>query len=124
MKVERAIRILVVDDEEIVRYVFRNYFAKMGYQMDEACDGVEALEAMKDTAYDFVIVDYRMPRLDGMQLLAEMRDLYPDLPAVIMTGHGSADVLEEARELGAVGGLNKPFRLDELESMLAEHLNT
>lgn len=123
MAKEGSLHILVVDDEEIIRYVFRTYLSKAGYRIDEACDGIEALEALKATTYDFAVVDYRMPRMDGMELLAEMRDLYPDLPVVIMTGHGADDVLNEARELGAVGGLNKPFRLKELDSLMAEHLH-
>ncbi len=111
--------ILIVDDEEIVRETLGEYLKELGCKVDWALDGVTALEAAQQQAYSLVLVDIRMPGMDGLSLLSRLRELRPDLPVAMMTGHGDPSVTEDAESLGAVDLLLKPVRLHDLDALLS-----
>jgi two-component system response regulator AtoC len=108
-------RILCCDDEELVRWSVQAHLKKAGHEVDVAKDGVEALEAVDKGAYDAVILDLKMPRLDGLSVLRRLRETHPQVPIVMITAHGAIDSAIEATRLGARAYLSKPFDLRELQ---------
>ena len=112
------IRVLVVDDEEIVRESLSGWLAQDGYHVETAEDGPSALERMKKERWTVLLVDMKMPGMDGLQVLEQSRQLQPDLVAVIMTAYATVDTAVSAMKLGAYDYLVKPFDPDELSLMM------
>ncbi|MBN1774795.1 MAG: sigma-54-dependent Fis family transcriptional regulator, partial [Deltaproteobacteria bacterium] len=114
--------VLVVDDEPGVRYTLRAILEDQGWTAEEAADGLEALERVRRGGIDLVLTDLRMPRLDGMQLLAELAAL-PGAPrAVVITAHGSERHAVEAMKRGALDYFAKPFDADEIVRVVRRSL--
>jgi CheY-like chemotaxis protein len=111
-------RILVVDDEPSAREVIRESVCLLGYQVEEASDGMEALERFRDGRHDVVITDLSMPRMDGIELTHELHKVDPMVPVLMLTGRSSLDLKAMAWSRGVVEYLSKPFRLSSLESTL------
>ena len=84
----KSLNVIVADDEEIVRKVVVDYLQATGHSVRQAEDGIEALTAIESDQCDLVIADVRMPRMGGVALLTECRQKYPDLPVIVITGHG------------------------------------
>jgi DNA-binding NtrC family response regulator len=111
-------RILIVDDEEIVRQTIGDYLSQAGLVVEVANDGQSGLERIKASDYDLALIDLRMPGIDGITLLREIREVKPDLSVVIITGHGNMEAAIQALRLGAIDFLTKPIKLLELDAML------
>jgi two-component system nitrogen regulation response regulator GlnG len=107
-------RILVVDDEESVRWALRKAMEHAGYRVDLAADGPAGLAAASDPGVDLVLLDVRLPGQDGLELLREIRKRRPDLPVIMMTAYGTLQVAVEAMKLGAYDYIGKPFDTDEV----------
>jgi len=119
-------RILLVDDEEMVRMMIKSVLGFRGYQVTEAGDGIEALEKFKAASppIDLVLMDYHLPRLNGQETLVQIRELDPKVPAVILSGGLHDGIGEEGtRGLEGVGFLHKPFQNDELFRIIRELLD-
>ncbi len=112
--------ILVVDDEPNVRLAYRFTLETEGYTVHEASSGAAALEAMKSGAYELAILDMRMPEMDGLDLLAEMRVRGITTPAVIVTAYGDIPHAVRAMQLGAIDFLQKPLTPEDLRKVVAE----
>jgi CheY-like chemotaxis protein len=108
--------ILVVDDEEAVGYVFERYLAIKGYRVSVAYSGAQALEAFEADRPDLVITDYKMPVMNGDELLRRLRTIEPGLPAVMI----SANPIDVGPTLEGVRFFPKPVSLE----ILVEHLAT
>jgi DNA-binding NtrC family response regulator len=94
-----AIRVLVVDDDQVVRTVVADYLRTRGYEINEAGDGVEALDSIRQAVPDVVVTDLGMPRLDGLGLLRALARSDPDLPAIVLTAHDSVgEMIQAIRE--------------------------
>ncbi len=106
--------ILIVDDEPNVRLVLQTALASAGYAVIEAEDGQAALERLRDTPCSLILLDLRMPKMDGMELLRRLRALGNAIPVVILTAHGSIPDAVEAMKLGAIDFLTKPITPDAL----------
>jgi len=119
MATRKSLKILVVDDEEIVRHTLEEFLTYLGHYADSAEDGLSGLRALENDHYDAAIVDIRMPGLDGISFLSRSRTMWPDLPIIIVTGHGSDETREEAMQAGAFAFLAKPFRFDEIKDVMA-----
>lgn len=113
-------RILVVDDEPNVRLVFRTTLETSGYVVDEAPDGQQAVARLHREPYSLVLLDLRMPVLDGMATLRLMREQSLSTPVVIVTAHGSVPDAVEAMKLGAIDFIQKPVRPEELRRVAAD----
>jgi DNA-binding NtrC family response regulator len=118
----RLHRVLIADDEESLRFVLRELLSREGCQVDEACDGLEAVEKARRDGYDLYLLDLKMPRLDGMAALREIRALYPEALVVMITAFGSQQMAIDALRLGAYDYFTKPFNMDELRVILMRAL--
>jgi DNA-binding NtrC family response regulator len=116
-------RIMVVDDEETICVALAAWLAKEGYSVETAGSGQEALALMENKRCDLYLVDFKMPGMDGMQLLAEIKTRQPDATIIMITAHGSIQSAVEAMKRGAIDYLCKPFDPEEL-SLLLERVGT
>jgi DNA-binding response OmpR family regulator len=118
-------RILVVDDEASIRRTLTQLFARMGYQAAEAASGQEALTQIASQRFDLVILDIRMPDMDGTEVLKAARPIAPDTVFILLTAHGTLDSAIAAIRHGAFDYLVKPSPVQEIvravEAGLAEH---
>ena len=123
---EQALRILIVDDEDIVRETLRDFVREFGHDVDGASDGVAALEAIKacNCNYDLAMVDVQMPGMDGLTFLARCREICPEIQVIMMTGHGDRETWDDAMRLGAADFLIKPIRLVDLNAMFEKTART
>jgi two-component system response regulator AtoC len=117
-KTERKPRVLVVDDEEVVRAGISRVLEKQDLSIHTAADGSEALEIMAEYPVDIVLLDIKMPGLDGIEVLRHVRATYPDTLVIMITGHPTIQSAIECTKLGAINYLVKPFRVDELETLV------
>ena len=117
---ERGLKVLLVDDEEIVHLTLGDYLTDCGHRVDKAVDGAQALRALEAGDHDLIIADVRMPGLDGLTLLARLRETDAVLPVIMITGHGDVDMQDEAVRMGAVGFLLKPIKLLQLDGLIAQ----
>ncbi len=106
--------ILVADDEPAIRRSLREILDFEGYGVEEAEDGEEALQKTKAGGIDLVLLDIKMPRRDGMEVLQALRDAEVGVPVVMISGHGTVETAVEATQLGAVDFLEKPPDLNRL----------
>ena len=107
-------RILLADDDSSVRRVLQYKLQKRGYEVTAVSDGREALEALKTNRYDLVLSDIRMPELDGLALLKELRLVQPQAKVILITAHATVSQAVQAVKLGAFDYITKPFEDEEL----------
>jgi len=118
-------RALVVDDDSTIRYTLRGILEHAGVTVEEAADGVVALEKLDAGPFDLVISDLRMPRMDGFELLKQVRERGPSAPRMIMiTAHGSERHAVEAIKGGAYDYFRKPFEMDEMNAVVGRALES
>jgi len=106
-------RILIADDEDGLRWVLEKGFRGAGYQVTAVKDGTAALRESEAQPFDLILLDIRMPGLDGLTLLGQIREKHPEAQVVIMTAHGTVETAIQAMQRGAYDYLAKPFDLDE-----------
>ena len=107
-------KILLVDDEEEVTRILAKRLGRRGYECATAANGQLALYAMEDTAYHVVIMDVKMPVMDGMSALQKIHRLWPCTQVILLSGHADMQLAVQAMSEGAFGYLMKPVDLDEL----------
>ena len=113
-------RILVVDDEEIARRNLSHVLEREGYRVDCAADGAAALALLAEGEYQLVLTDLRMPGIDGLELLRQTRQRWPDTEVVMITAHANASSAVEAMTSGAFYYVEKPFRLPDVRKIVGE----
>jgi len=107
-------RLLVVDDEANIRAGLRDLLSLKGYHVEEAGSGYEALALLENTTYDLMVLDMRMPGMDGVEVMRRARNMQPDLPIIVLTAHASLESAIAAVKLGAADYLLKPFEVEDL----------
>lgn len=109
-------KILVIEDEASIRRVLKNILAEENedYQVEEAKDGQEGMDKINSTDYDLVLLDIKMPKLDGMEVLEKTTETKPDIPVVMISGHGTIDTAVQAMKIGALDYIEKPPDLNRL----------
>ncbi|WP_321494173.1 response regulator [uncultured Desulfobacter sp.] len=115
----QPIKVLMVDDEKRFRETTRKILERNGFQTILAENGAEALKSL-DQGPDVVILDIRMPGMDGHEVLEKIIEIKPDLPVIMLTGHGEKDSAEQALVLGAFDYLSKPCDIDLLSDKIRE----
>lgn len=120
---DTSLRILVVDDFPTMRRIVRNLLKELGFtNVEEAEDGQQALEALRQGSYGLVISDWNMPNLDGLQMLRQIRASEPlaSLPVLMVTAEAKKENIIAAAQAGASGYVVKPFTAAVLEEKLAK----
>jgi len=106
--------ILIIDDEKSIRKTLTEILSYEGYKIDEAGDGEEGLKKFSEKAYDVVLCDIKMPKLDGIEFLEKSKAVNPDVPVIMISGHGNIDTAVEAVKKGAFDYISKPPDLNRL----------
>jgi DNA-binding NtrC family response regulator len=113
-------RILVVDDEDIVRTSCSRTLSPEGYEVRLAKNGVEGLKMASEERFDLVLTDLKMPDMDGIEVLRIIKEKWPETAVIIVTGYQTVDTAVKAIKLGAYDYIEKPFTPDSLISAVAE----
>ena len=111
-------KILVVDDEEGARELFNTILTDEGYDVTLANNGADALTRMQGDVYDLVVTDIKMPGMDGLQLLQELRKTGSKADVIMVTAYGEVESYLKAMSLGAAEYINKPIRIKELKRIV------
>ena len=123
VKKARQINVLVVDDEQVHRYMLCSMLREWGWRCVEADDGVTAVDAVEKNSYDAVLMDVRMAKMSGTEAFAKIHAMSPELPVIIMTAYSSVNDAVEAMQQGAHDYLTKPLDFDRLKLALERALD-
>lgn len=115
--------VLIVDDEKSIRLTLAMALEKLEVPVDQAENGEEALAMLAKKPYGLMLLDLRMPGVDGMEVLRRVSNVRPELRVVIITAYGSVDTAVEAMKLGAVDFLEKPFHAEDVRQLVATLLD-
>lgn len=107
-------QILIVDDEKAIRKTLTEILSFEGYKIQEAADGEEGLKKFKENTYDLVLCDIKMPKMDGIEFLQKAGEVNPDVPIIMISGHGNIETAVEAVKKGAFDYISKPPDLNRL----------
>lgn len=112
-------KVLIVDDEKNIRMTLSQTLADMELSIETAINGEEALAKSEGTKFDILFLDLKMPGMDGMEVLRQIKDSQPDVKVIIITAHGSIEIAVEAMKLGAVDFLQKPYTPNEIRELVS-----
>jgi len=117
----RARRVLVVDDEALIRWSLTQTFEDRGFEVKQASNASDALQCVTaDHSYDVVLLDFRLPDSNDLTLLSRMRQLLPDAAVILMTAYRTPEVTREALDLGAVKVVDKPFEMSDMARLVVQ----
>jgi DNA-binding NtrC family response regulator len=117
-------RILIIEDEKLIRWTLRQQFNEQGYNVDEAAAASEGLTKLADETFDLVMLDYKLPDMTGLEVLRKLRETDKDIVVLMMTAYSNVENAVEAMKLGAIDYVGKPFKMDELLLTVAKALET
>ncbi|MCK1994560.1 response regulator [Peribacillus muralis] len=115
-------KILIVDDQFGIRILLNEVLHKEGYDTFQAANGIQALEVLNNHSPDLVLLDMKIPGMDGIEILKRMKMVDPDIRVIIMTAYGELDMIQEAKDLGAMTHFAKPFDIDDIRKAVREYL--
>ena len=115
-------RLLVVDDETNLRAGLRDILSLMGYHVEEAASGHEALKLLESAPYDLMLLDMRMPGMDGVEVMHRARQMYPDLSIIVLTAHASLESAIAAVKSNVADYMLKPFNVEDLATTVSQAL--
>ncbi len=113
-------KILVIDDEEPTLSMFRLFLGAYGYQVFTAANGSEGIELFKKERPSIVLTDIKMPGMDGLTVLKQIKNIDPKTEVIVITGHGDMELAKQALDSDAVGFINKPIKKEALDQALNE----
>ncbi len=116
-------RILIIDDEKNMRWAIKKALEKEGYNIYEAENGQDGLEKLEEIYPDLILLDLRMPVMDGMEALQRIKEINEDIPVIMLTAHGTMESAVEAMKLGALDYISKPFDIEELKVIIRKALD-
>ncbi len=111
--------ILIVDDEKNIRLTLSQTLETLGAPIDVATNGEEGLSKLKEKEFGLILLDIRMPGMDGMEVLRRVREIRPDIRVIMITAYGTIESAVEAMKLGAVDFLQKPFDPEEIRELVS-----
>lgn len=115
-------KILIVDDQYGIRILLNEVLQKVGYDIFQAANGVQALEIAKEHSPDLVLLDMKIPGMDGIEILKRMKEYDPTIAVIIMTAYGELDMIQRAKDLGAITHFAKPFDIDDIRNAVSKYL--
>ena len=118
----KKIVILIIDDEPSVGDALRLVLEAKGYEVVLVTNGCDGIGESRKRRFGFVIVDLFLTDTDGLQVIKDIHQHQPEVPILLITGHGSPQIFDEARRLGAVGALTKPFQPAEILAQITAAL--
>ncbi|MGF7050148.1 two-component system response regulator (stage 0 sporulation protein F) [Paenibacillus sp. DS2015] len=107
-------KVLIVDDQNGIRILLMEVFSSEGYDMFQAANGRLALEVVQNNSPDLVLLDMKIPGMDGLEILKHIKEINAEIKVIMMTAYGELDMIKEATELGALMHFTKPFDIDEM----------
>lgn len=116
-------KVLIVDDQFGIRILLNEVLQKEGYETFQAANGVQALEIVKTHSPDLVLLDMKIPGMDGIEILGRIKEVEKDIRVIIMTAYGELDKIQKAKDLGAVTHFCKPFDIDDIRQAVKEHIS-
>jgi DNA-binding response OmpR family regulator len=117
-------RILVIEDDQEMRSLLKDFFEEEGFEIDSVSNGSEAFRILIRELFDLVITDIRMPGLTGLDIIPGIKKLQPETPIIAITAFGSEEVHRRATERGVTAYLEKPLRFHELRTMIREIISS
>lgn len=115
-------KILIVDDQFGIRILLNEVLQREGYQTFQAANGVQALEIVKEHSPDLVLLDMKIPGMDGIEILKRMKVIDENIRVIIMTAYGELDMIQEAMNLGALTHFAKPFDIDDIRNAVKKYV--
>jgi len=115
-------KLLIVDDQNGIRVLLVEVFTSEGYQTFQAANGKLALEIVKKESPDLVLLDMKIPGMDGLDILKHIKEIDPAMKVIMMTAYGELDMIKEATDLGALMHFTKPFDIDEMRKAVHHYL--
>lgn len=115
---ENIIRLLIVDDEVGFADVVAKRLSRRGFTVDTANSGEEAIPVLREKQYDVAVLDLKLEGMDGVEILKVFKLMVPDMPVIMLTGHGSQSAVTASQKLGVADYLSKPVDLDLLVEKL------
>jgi DNA-binding NtrC family response regulator len=112
--------VLIVDDEKNIRLTLSLALESMGLEIDSAMNGEEALDKVNQKEFGLILLDLKMPGMDGMEVLKRVSEIRPDIRIIIITAHGTIESAIDAMKLGAVDFIQKPFSPDEIRELVSK----
>ncbi|MFS0724734.1 response regulator [Paenibacillus sp. 1P07SE] len=107
-------KVLIVDDQNGIRVLLVEVFSSEGYLTYQASNGKLALEIVKEESPDLVLLDMKIPGMDGLEILKHIKTINREIKVIMMTAYGELDMIKEATDLGALMHFTKPFDIDEM----------
>jgi two-component system response regulator (stage 0 sporulation protein F) len=107
-------KVLIVDDQNGIRILLMEVFNSEGYDTFQAANGKIALEFVRNESPDLVLLDMKIPGMDGLEILKYIKEIDVDIKVIMMTAYGELDMIKEATDLGALMHFTKPFDIDEM----------
>ncbi|MED3947928.1 response regulator [Priestia aryabhattai] len=117
-----AEKILIVDDQYGIRILLTEVLQKEGYTTFQAANGFQAIDITKEQAPDLVLLDMKIPGMDGIEILKRLKQYDETIKVIIMTAYGELDMIQEAKDLGALTHFAKPFDIDEIRKVVREYI--
>lgn len=115
-------KVLIVDDQNGIRVLLLEVFSSEGYNTFQAANGKIALEIVRRESPDLVLLDMKIPGMDGLEILKHIKTIDSSIKVIMMTAYGELDMIKEATDLGALMHFTKPFDIDEMRMEVNKHL--
>ncbi|MFD3446705.1 response regulator [Microbacteriaceae bacterium 4G12] len=115
-------KILIVDDQYGIRILLNEVFQKEGYETFQAANGFQAIDIVLNHQPDLVVLDMKIPGMDGIEILKRVKAIDKDIKVILMTAYGELDMIQEAKELGALMHFAKPFDIDEIRKAVRNEI--
>ena len=121
--IEVEVHILIVDDEPSVGDALKLVLESRGYQVVLVTNGLDAIEQARLRRFAFSVVDLYLTDISGLEVIKDIRKLQPETPILLISAHGSPEVFDEAKQLGAIGALSKPFHPSQILNLIDSQLH-
>jgi two-component system response regulator (stage 0 sporulation protein F) len=116
-------KILIVDDQYGIRILLTEILQKDGYDLYQAGSGLQALAIIKENLPDLVVLDMKIPGMDGLEILKRLKEYNSAIKVIMMTAYGELDLINKAISLGAITHFSKPFDIDEVRAAIKQELS-